>query len=421
MCVRKPPFIFFISTIMDTIIQQEYNDGGEDPNDILLWFQRHGPPHGVTKEYQVLSGAKVLMKHAMQRAATEVWLQFDPKRYAREKAEWEREMSAPYGVLRRMFWGRFRRYWNPSKRSGEIWLYHQDQKKCRLFARKAQYCEDRRRGAEKRRIREQEQIDRLGVDGFNRRMARQKQESIQNKAAKIDRSSKAFLRFLDWRQSPAGQKYDTPRKYVRPEKVFETPTRTSTSIVSVPMRQSSDLHEVLCRLVAEKKPVRGVEVTLMQTAAIETVPVPYVLVVDGVNRLNGMNRLPDFATRRLTSHAERDGTHYFGWGEEVTPYQQFPDEWRKYEGMESPLGNPRKTARGEIVRTLAGCIVTMTVTTQDHTLRFKTGADQTALTGDQVLGRYFLDPFEQERQKTLAAQREKAIQYQLRNQVPVAN
>ena len=405
---------------MDTIVLREYNDAGGDPDDIILWFQRHGA-RGLTEDYRDFSGANALCRFAMQRAASEIWRELDHERYRREKAQWEQEMSAPYGVLRRMFWGRFRRYWNPSRQSGEVWLHHRAQTKKRHNAWYVQDREDRRRGAEKRRAREQEQIDRLGVNGFNRRMTRQKAESIQTKAAKIDRTSKEFLRFLDWRQSPEGRAYDTSHGYVRPEQVFQTrPFCTSSSVVSVPMRGPSDLHEVLCHLVVEKKPVYRAEVTLMQTASLETIPVPYMLVDDGrVSRLNGLGRLPDSVTKRLTSHAEKDGTHYFGWGEMATPYPQFPDEWRKYEGLEAPLGNPQRTGRGEIVRTLKGCIVKMTVTTQEHTLHFKTGASRTALTTEKVFSQYFLDPFERERQKTLAAQRDRAQRYQLRNRMPV--
>ena len=400
---------------MDTIILHEYIDAGEDSDDIILWFQRHGS-RSVTEGYQHLSGANALMMHAMQRAASEIWRELDHARYRREKAQWEQDMSAPYGVLRRMFWGRFRRYWNPSRQSGEVWLHHQAQMKEGSDARKYQDREDRRRGAEKRQHREQEQKDRLGVYGFNRRMACQKQESIRTKATKVDRTGKEFLRFLDWRQ---GCDYDTTRGYIQPEQVFQAPGLPSaTSIISIPMRGASDLHEALCRMVAEKKPVCRVDITLMQTASLETIPVPYMLVDNGrVARLNGLNRLPDHVTKRLTSHAEKDGTHYFGWGEVATPYRQFPDEWRKYEGLESPLGNPQKTGRGEVVRTLKGGIVKMTVTTQEHTLCFKTGAS-VGLTVAQVFSQYFLDPFERERQKTRAARREKAIRYQLRDRVP---
>lgn len=387
---------------MDSVILQEYKDAGEDANDIILYLQRHGP-FAISQGYHGLYGSTVLSNYAMRRAAKEIWREFDLERYQRERNEWMKD--TPYAVLRRMFWGRYRRYWNPSRQSGDVWLYYIAKKKEHLDNKRAEDRQDRHRGAEKRRVKEQQQIERIGLEGFNRRMERQKAESIQIKAAKVNRTSKEFLRFLDWRQGSEGKIYDTTQIYVTPRQAFCTPSGTSDLPISVPMRKAHDLYEVLCRIVA--KPVCSVEITLMQTAAIETVPVPYLLVGDGLARLNGMSRLSDFVTKRLHSHVENDGKHYFGWGEIVRPYRQFPDEWRQYEGLELPFGNPQKSARGEIVRRLLGCIVKMTITTPDHKLVFHTGAETFYMTPADVITGYFQDPFERERQKTLKAQQDR--------------
>ena len=403
---------------MDTIVLHEYNDAGQEPGDIILWFQRHGV-RGVTEDYRDLSGANALARHAMQRAASEIWRELDHERYRREKAQWEQEMSAPYGVLRRMFWGRFRRYWNPSRQSGEVWLHHQAQKKDRERSWVSQDREDRLRGAEKRRIREQEQIDRIGVDGFNRRMARQKQESIQNKAAKVDRTGKEFLRFLDWRQSPKGRVYDKAPAYGTPEKVFCGPARSQRRVLTVPMRDSEALYGVLCCLVGKNI---HVSVDMMQTASVQSVAICYAIRNKKASRINGMDRCPDrVSSKRLTTHYENEKLgHLFGWGEGSLTWCLFPEEWRKYQGLEAPLGNPQKATRAEYVRNIRGCLIGMMIHAKQHRLSFKIGAsERVALTVDQVMNQYFQDPFERERQKTLAAQRERGIRYQLRNRVPV--
>lgn len=417
---------------MDTIVLHEYCGAGEDPDDILLWFQRHGA-RGVTEDYRNLSGANALRTYAMQRAASEIWRELDHERYAREKAEWEKETSAPYNVLRRMFWGRFRRYWNPPRQSGEIWLYHQVQKEDQFNSWKVQDCEDRRRGAEKRRIREQKEIECLGVDAFNQRMWRQKQESIRNRVAGVDRSSTEFLQFLDWRQSREGQQFDTVPNYGQPEKVFSerlpqhivstTPTSSDPPNVHafVAMPTSSDLHDVLCRLATEKRPVY-VRVTLLQTASLESVPVPYALDGERLARLEGVSRLEDYITHSLISHVEKDGAHYFGWGEEVVLYRRFPDKWRNYEGLASPSGNPQKGAYGKVVRTLKGCILKMIIATQEHVIYFRKGASaRIAPTVDQVMNDYFMNPFEKERERALAARHARATFQRLRNLAPVGN
>ena len=398
------------------VVLCEHQSAGAKKHDIILWFFRHGKDEVPTSEINTLQGHGKHMYYAMQRAASEIWRELDVERYNREKAAWDQDR--PYNVLRRMFWGRFRSYWNPQRESGCVWEHHRLQHRSAYDVWKAQDLEDRRRGAEKRRIKEQEQIQRLGVDGFNRRMHRQKAESIVTKAEKIDRSSKEFLRFLDWRQSDAGKAYDKKPVYKKPEKVFPALTWTNYKTHTVPMATPRDLYDVLCRLVAED--IR-VEVTLLSTAAIESVPVSYVVKESGkASRLENMGRGQDHQERRLTRHYEdADLGHLFGWIEGHEVWTLFPEEWRKYQGLERPLGNPQKSSRAESVRNLKGCIVKMKVGGRGNLLNFVTGATSQALSPDQVMDKFFPDPFSEAKRKAEEARREKAVRYQLRNRTPV--
>lgn len=403
---------------MDTIIATEHRESGAPVGDILLWFQRHCAD-SFTPEYHHLTKGGDLKNYALCRAAHEITGELDPERYEREKAEWYTKTDKPYTVLRRMLWGRFRHYWNPVRESGQVWLWYRMQTKKRDEERRR----ERLRGAEKRHLKEEQEIDRLGLAKYNQRMAREKQDSIALRASRVDRTSTQFLKFLDWRESADGKKYDSPPHYDIPRTVFchpqtpETKSGICLSIVTYPtlvkhtvgVTTPRDIYDLLVLLV--DKPIYGVKVLLLHTVDVATVATPHVLSGGTIQSIRGMNREQNCQQRKLISFANG----YFGWGETATPYQLFPDEWKNYEGLEAPLGNPKITGRAYIVRNLKDCIVQATIEAPGVSVTVKTGAQSQPLTPSEIRDMYFLDAIEKARRKALEDRREKAIRYQLRD------
>lgn len=388
------------------IVRQEHEAFNGDTNDVVLWFGRHGADPAPGIRFEHLSGARALSRYALLRAATEIWHELDPTRYAIEKADWEHECSAPYDVARRLFWARFRRYWNPKRGTGEVWLWHQKQLAAARRLHRKHISEQRLRGAEKRRRKEAQEIARLGLDEYNQRMARQKLESLHIRAAKVDRTSKEFLQFLEWRRSNEGRSYDKRPHFDSPDVLPSAPSINRRShTVATSLSTSADLYRFLQLLTEQKRALfECVAVTLVSTADPNTVPVPFVLLNGKPSRLDGSPRLPDIATVHIlrTMH-----NGLYGWGATGSVFRSFPERWRKYEGLEPPFGNPRLAAKASIVRRIEGCLHELVVTTPTQQIVIKVGARACASTPLGLLEMYFEDPFERARREALVARQER--------------
>lgn len=384
--------------IMDCIVVQEWEAAGAADDDVLLWFQRHGPsPHPGT-DFQHLYGAITLMGYAMQRAASEIWKELDHARYVREKAKREAEISTPYGVLRRMFWGRFRRYWNPTRQSGEVWQLHNEQQQATREQKKATYREDRPRGAQKRRTKEQQQMDR----------------KAESRTTGVDRASRHFLAFLEWRQSTEGKSFNNPPGYIEPEGVFYG-SAPPTKMQTVGVLDASSIHRLLCQLIEQNEIVNRVVIKIRQTLDVSTVPAPYLIHPnDTLFPLTGMARLKDDGFYSVTHHHKG----CLGIGEYSTAYRLFPDPWNAYEGLEEPLGNPGKYQVATVVRNLKGCIAMAKIFTPEVQLTVHTGGSMTV---QAILDKYFVCPFEMARREALDTQRTRATKHRLRSPLIVGN
>lgn len=380
---------------IETRVQEEICQSGDRPDDILWWFLCHGGASRIevacTTNVESLSSYNQHARAALERSASEIWHELD--------------LTQPTSV-RRLFWGRFRRYWNPSQKTGTYWKHYH----ARRHDAETRRRDEQRRGAEKRRLREQQEIDRLGVAAYSRRMQRDKEASLATRAAKVDRNSAEYLRFLEWRRTEKGRSFDTAPGNITPLPcVFGTHQwRSPSNRVSDAVYAPQDLFAVLCGLTeieGERRKALSVRVTVTQTAEVETVPVPYVVIGGTAYRLDGTARLGSSSSLYLLqSHfCDAKQGHLFGWGERTSFWCRFPDPWDKYNGLPLPFGNPRRSTNAQVIRSLKGCISTMIIESPEQTLTLRTGGRRTP---PEILDAYFADPFEREKRR-VEAEREK--------------
>ena len=279
---------------------------------------------------------------------------------------YEREEGWRDGVLLNLFWGRYRSLWKPRRGTGALSLRSQElsQRILELKRRitQSQHIQARNKQMEK----EQQEIARLGRERYNQRMLRQKQESEQRKAQEVMTEAKRrrdpqYQRFLDWREKP-----ETRALYEQPDVQAPLthlprasgPAPRAKSSQSLILASSSELNQLFVRLLQEFEILGRPKVSCRSiNGDASTIPYTCVATTKELSHLKGCSRKALNFSAEISHFYTRGARTVFCLDDEALfAYSLFPPEYKRYEGLPAPLGNPKKTARMQVMLDLSGCL-----------------------------------------------------------------
>ena len=225
---------------------------------------------------------------------------------------------------------------------------------------RAQYLEDRRRGAEKRYQKEQIERQRLGDDAFNKRMHTQK-AVMYKKGPSTDEN---YLKFLEWRQKEQQNSNSTIfGSHYQNLSVKKAYTIRSKSMYVPPHTTTCMTRSDLMALMIEMLPKYHFKASLTENGFGNT-SMSYIFSNGNPITPTPMNSTDRCKTKygTVTHYIQHNGELYVCIGNEIkNAYFIFPKEFIGFTDYSDPVsgkfvGNPKKNAKYNLMNSFRGKI-----------------------------------------------------------------
>lgn len=298
-----------------------------------------------------------------------------------------------YKDLEKIFWFEFRKEFPtqehfskyPEKYIGTCLDNYNKLRETRDKNRKTTDAINRKRGKEKRALREKQFRETIGDEEFNRRMQ-------ADKAAKASRggTDEQYLAYLKWRKSPEGQSFNHIPKESSKIKVIKTNSRTSTGIrkkTHLFKVLKSDFNHLLEVALAKNY---NIELTIKEGATVDETPHQYVILENTVLHINGAKRQSTISGRvyRWIKCPHRglmvnlDASTYY--------HRTYPKQWATFENYRDVttgqfIGNPKKGTIAHKLYQVRGSSLECKITSKCHVITMKTDSYLSLVPRETVL------------------------------------
>ena len=299
-----------------------------------------------------------------------------------------------YKDLDKIFWFEFRKEFPtqehfsnyPEKYIGTCLDNYNKLRGTRDKNRKTTDAINRKRGKEKRALREKQFRETIGDEEFNRRMQ-------VDKAAKASRggTDEQYLAYLKWRKSPEGQSFNHIPKESSKIKVIKTNSRTSCTGVGKKTHMfkvlKSDFNHLLEVALAKNY---NIELTIKEGATVDETPHQYVILENTVLHINGAKRQSTISGRvyRWIKCPHRglmvnlDASTYY--------HRTYPKQWATFENYRDVttgqfIGNPKKGTIAHKLYQVRGSSLECKITSNSHIITMKTNSYLSLVPRETVL------------------------------------
>ena len=299
-----------------------------------------------------------------------------------------------YKDLDNIFWFEFRKefptqdHFNkcPEKYIGTCLDNYNKLRETRDKNRKTTDAINRKRGKEKRALREKQFRETIGDEEFNRRMQ-------ADKAAKASRggTDEQYLAYLKWRKSPEGQSFNHIPKESSKIKVIKTNSRTNCTGIRGKTHLfkvlKSDFNHLLEVALAKNY---NIELTIKEGATVDETPHQYVILENTVLHINGAKRQSTISGRiyRWIKCPHRglmvnlDASTYY--------HRTYPKQWATFENYRDVttgqfIGNPKKGTIAHKLYQVRGSSLECKITSNCHVITMKTDSYLSLVSRETVL------------------------------------
>lgn len=300
-----------------------------------------------------------------------------------------------YKDLDKLFWFEFRKEFPtqddyseyPERYVGTCLDNYNKLRGTRDINRKTTDAINRKRGKEKRALREKQFRETIGDEEFNRRMQ-------ADKAAKASRggTDEQYLAYLKWRKSPEGQSFNHIPKESSKIKVIKTNSRTSCTGVGKKTHLfkvlKSDFNYLLEVALAKNY---NIELTIKEGATVDETPYQYVILENTVLHINGAKRQSTISGRvyRWIKCPHRGlmvnldaYTDYY--------HRTYPKQWATFENYRDVttgqfIGNPKKGTIAHKLYQVRGSSLECKITSNCHVITMKTDSYLSLVSRETVL------------------------------------
>lgn len=346
-----------------------------------------------TKHSEYIYGRKSALTLARWKAVQKLRINgyFDVSRSFKEN---NGNVKKLYKDLDKIFWFEFRKefptqeHFNkcPEKYIGTCLDNYNKLRETRHKNRETTDAINRKRGKDKRALREKQLRETIGDEEFNRRMQ-------ADKTAKASRggTDEQYLAYLKWRKSPEGQSFNHIPKESSKIKVIKTNSRTNctgirrkTYLFKV---LKSDFNHLLEVALAKNY---NIELTIKEGATVDETPHQYVILENTVLHINGAKRQSTISGRiyRWIKCPHRglmvnlDASTYY--------HRTYPKQWATFENYRDVttgqfIGNPKKGTIAHKLYQVRGSSLECKITSNCHVITMKTDSYLSLVSRETVL------------------------------------
>lgn len=239
-------------------------------------------------------------------------------------------------------------------------------------------------GQKKRAIKINTLKTRLGEDGFNTMMQRDKAR-MHNKSTELT-GSKKDKQFAEWRQSPQGRLYDLPMsKKTDGFTVLSLNYNTRFGRTIVEFSTSASIGSVIEKLI-KNRPRDTFVINYNVDSLTGDVPYTFCAEKSGDLRIDGHSHSTNgFHTKCIYSVIQTGNAISYSFGENMSLYRTFPNEWLKYQGNPAPFGNPKLTTYMPVFNSFKDSMIrSISVRSNTHIINIKSsksGEDVNTIVG----------------------------------------